>query len=64
MDSTNLPQMRTTTEISKEFEISPYTIRQWCREDHRFHVLVGRKILINRDRFVEFLNGSLLRSAE
>lgn len=55
-----MPEMLTIKETASMSGISYGTIRRWILSgDFKGFVRCGRKILINFDRFKEFLNGGV-----
>lgn len=59
MDHTQLPDMLNIEDAAKRAEsigISKYTIRRWVNEGAFPVVKTGKKVLINWDIFVRFLN--------
>ena len=55
---TKAPRMVTIKELATLTGMSEYFIRRLCKEDKIIHFTTGVKILINYDRFIEFLNGN------
>ena len=51
-----LPQMRTIDEIAAEFGLAKHFVRQAVLSAKVVHVRAGKKYLINRERFAEWLN--------
>ena len=51
------PQMLLPRQIAEEYNIPIYRIRKWAKEGTIFCVMAGRKCLINRERFEQFLYG-------
>lgn len=55
----NKPTMMLPKEIAAEFDIPIYRVRKWVKEGKIVYVACGKKALINRDKFLAFLNGEL-----
>jgi len=53
----NVPIMLTVKQAAEEFNQSEHFIRRLVKEKKIVFVLNGVKVLINRSKFVEFLNG-------
>ena len=56
-ESINKPTMMLPKEIAEEFGIPIYRVRKWVKEGTIVYVACGKKALINRDKFLAFLNG-------
>ena len=59
-----MPYMRTVKELAEEsrgFGISETHIRKALKKGEIPYITVGRKILINRDRFIDYLNGEAVK---
>ena len=57
--ATDIPQMRTLPQLAREFEGAGLTynhIYRWIKEGRIPYLTRGRRYIINRDRFVDFLN--------
>lgn len=52
----NIPHMLLAKQVAEQSGIPIYRIRQWVKENKIVYVKCGKKILINYDRFVEFLD--------
>ena len=55
-----IPTMLTIRELAAEtkaFGLSETAIRNMVKRGEIAHINAGRKVLINRERFIEFLNG-------
>ncbi len=59
MTETNKPTMMLPKQVAKEFGIPIYRVRKWVKEGTIVSVPCGRKSLINREKFVAFLNGEM-----
>ncbi|MBQ8962056.1 MAG: hypothetical protein IJ071_12735 [Ruminococcus sp.] len=59
MNEMNRPIMMLPKQISEEFGIPIYRIRKWVAEGRIVYVPCGRRALINKEKFVAFLNGEL-----
>lgn len=44
----NIPQMRTLPQLAEEFK--------WLKEGRFPYLTRGRRFIVNRDRFIDFLN--------
>ena len=53
----NVPRMRPIKEVSAETGISYDAIRKMCLRKEIPHIRCGKKILVNLDRFIDYLNG-------
>lgn len=51
-------KLLTIPETAKLYSLSKYTIRQWVKEQKFPVIKAGRKVLINEERFKEFLGGN------
>ena len=58
-ESINKPKMMLPKQIAAEFDIPVYRVRKWVKEGKIVYVACGKKALINRDKFLAFLNGEL-----
>ncbi len=56
MQEINIPQMATINEAAKITGLAKYFIRQLALQNKIKHVRAGKKILINVDKLIEFLN--------
>ncbi len=56
------PRMESIAETSKLSGIPAYTLRRWFSEGKIIGVKCGRKILLNVDRLVDFLNNNVENS--
>lgn len=52
-----IPTMVTIKEAAKKTGLSYYYIRKLCLEKKVVHITAGRKVLINEEIFINFLNG-------
>ena len=52
---TSVPKMRTVTNAAKETGLSEYTIRRLAKEGKIVHIKSGKKLLINLDKLIDFL---------
>lgn len=59
MQEANRPKMMLPKEIAEEFDIPIYRVRKWVKEGKIVYVSCGKKALINREKFLAFLNGEL-----
>jgi len=55
---TNAPQMVTVKQLAELTGLSQYFIRGLCSQGKIIHVKSGTKILINYQRFLDFLNSN------
>lgn len=57
----HIPTMLTIRELAAEtkaFGLSETAIRNMVKRGEISHINAGRKVLINRERFIAFLNGN------
>ncbi len=54
--SNNVPRMRTIRQTAEETGLHEYFIRQLVKQDRIRYVKAGRKVLINLDLLIEYLN--------
>ena len=54
----NVPTMMTINEVSERTGVAPYRIRQLYLDGKIVGFRAGKKILINLERFCEFLNSN------
>ena len=52
-----IPTMVTIKEAAKKTGLSYYYNRKLCLEKKVVHITAGRKVLINEEKFINFLNG-------
>lgn len=52
-----IPAMVTIKEAAEKTGLSYYYIRKLCLEKKVVHITAGRKVLINEEKFINFLNG-------
>ena len=52
----NIPRMLTIREASRETGLSYNHIRSLCRDGKVVSIRAGNRILINRDKLIEYLN--------
>lgn len=50
-----LPRMRTIKQTAEETGLHEYFIRQLVKQDKIKYVKAGRKVLVNLDKFIEYL---------
>ena len=55
---TTVPHMVTVKQLAELTELSQYFIRGLCSQGKIIHVKSGTKILINYERFLDFLNSN------
>lgn len=53
-----IPTMLTIKETAEKTGLAEYYIRQCCINNKIVHVRCGKRILVNLDKFVDFLNTS------
>jgi len=51
-----IPIMTTINEIAAKTGLAKHYIRQCCLQNKIVHVRCGRRILVNYNKFIEFLN--------
>ena len=56
MHEPNIPRMRTIRQVAKETHFPETAIRRLVRENAIVYVRYGNKVLINLDRFLEYLD--------
>lgn len=55
--STNyVPRMRTIRQAAKELNFPEYALRRLVRENKVPHINTGKKVLLNLDKLIDFLN--------
>ena len=54
-----IPTMVTIKEAAEKTGLSYYYIRKLCLEKKVVHIMAGRKVLINEEKLVNFLNGEM-----
>ena len=62
--ATAMPTMVTVKELAQEtkrFGVSENHIRTALKQGKFPYVRIGRKTLINRDKFIEYLNGTVVK---
>lgn len=52
-----IPTMVTIKEAAEKTGLSYYYIRKLCQEKKVVHIMAGRKVLINQEKLINFLNG-------
>ena len=61
----DIPQMMTIKETAKNTGLAEYYIRQCCLNNKIVYVRCGKRILVNFNKFIEFLNtGEQINQAE
>lgn len=60
----NLPRMRTIKQTAQETGLHEYFVRQLVKQGRIRYISAGRKVLINLDLFVDFLNAREQESTE
>lgn len=53
----SIPKMVTVNELARIVNISAYAIRRLIKANEITYFKSGAKVLINLDRFIDFLNG-------
>lgn len=60
-----IPRMTTIKEAAKLFDLPEHTVRAFARQDQAgarlFTVMIGKKYLINVERFTAYLNGAFFQ---
>lgn len=59
-----LPRMRTIKQTALETGLHEYFVRQLVKQDKIKYVKAGRKVLINLDLFISFLNAEEREAAQ
>ena len=54
-----IPTMVTIKEAAEKTGLSYYYIRKLCLEKKVVHIMAGRKVLINEEKLINFLNGEM-----
>lgn len=54
--STKVPRMRTIKQTAQETGLHEYFVRQLVKQDKIKYIRAGRKVLINLDLFIDYLN--------
>ncbi len=54
-----IPEMLTLDQTSKRSGLSYDALRKMCLNNEIVHIRVGKKFLINWNRFVDYLNGEM-----
>ena len=54
----HLPRMRTIKQTAAELGLPEYFVRFIVKQEQVTYVRAGRKVLINLDKFIEYLNGT------
>ena len=60
----DIPHVDTISEVSRDFGIGEWTIRQWVKQKQFPVIMAGKKTLINYDVFKAFLNGEIKQKGE
>lgn len=60
-----IPRMITIKEAAKSFDLPEHSVRTFARQDQNgarlFTVMIGKKYLINAERFTAYLNGAFFQ---
>lgn len=64
MSEYKIPTMITIEEVSERTGLTTRFIRECVKEDKIVYIMVGRKVLVNFEKFIDFLNGELEHSSE
>lgn len=60
-----IPRMITIKEAAKSFDLPEHSVRTFARQDQNgarlFTVMIGKKYLINVERFTMYLNGAFFQ---
>ena len=59
-----MPRMRTIKQTAAELGLPEYFIRSLVKTGQITYVKAGRKVPINLDRFIEYLNGATKAEGE
>ena len=57
MQNTKIPKMRTCKEAAEITGLHEYHIRQLVKQNKIVYVTAGRKVLVNVDKLIDYLNG-------
>lgn len=60
MNENRIPEMLTVKDTAKRFGISENAIRQKAKNGEIVVTPIGKKILVNADKFIEYLNTNTL----
>jgi len=58
----NIPKMRTIRETAEATGMSYHLISRLCKENKIKYICSGKKVLINLDLFIQYLNGEYEQS--
>lgn len=64
MDQKQIPQMKPIKETAAMFGVSQYFVRQLAKSGRINAVRVAGRILVNCDKFAEYLNGATLNESD
>lgn len=63
-----IPRMITIKEAAKSFDLPEHSVRTFARQDQNgarlFTVMIGKKYLINAERFTAYLNGAFFQPVQ
>lgn len=59
-----VPRMRTIKQTATELGLPEYFVRSLVKTEQITYVKAGRKVLINLDKFIEYLNGATKAEGE
>ena len=59
-----MPRMRTIKQTAAELGLPEYFVRTLVKQEQIAYVRAGRKVLINLDKFIEYLNGATKAEGE
>lgn len=63
-----IPRMTTIKEAANLFDLPEHSVRTFARQDQNgarlFTVMVGKKYLINAERFTAYLNGAFFQPVQ
>ncbi len=63
-----IPRMITIKEAAKSFDLPEHSVRTFARQDQNgarlFTVMIGKKYLINVERFTMYLNGAFFQPVQ
>ena len=64
MNENRIPEMLTVKDTAKRFGIAENAIRQKAKNGEIVVIPIGKKILVNADKFIEYLNTNTLVPVE
>lgn len=62
MNEKPIPRMRTVRQAALETGVSEYFVRQLVKNKEIYYVRSGKRVLINLDLFISFLDGETVNN--